>query len=99
MRCSTMLHLKVVYHDKYDLNLGPHVFPSQKFRLIAEALIAEKIASREDFAPPEPATDADILRVHTPESGRKIKPGTLTPSEVLLLEIPHSRERTDTVWL
>ena len=59
-----MLPFKVVYHEKYDLNLGPHVFPSQKFRLIAEALIAEKIAAREDFAQPQPATDEDILRVH-----------------------------------
>jgi len=57
-----MLPFKVVYHDKYDLNLGPHVFPSQKFRLIAEALVAEKIAAREDFVRPDPASDQDILR-------------------------------------
>src|SRR6202040_1886993 len=94
-----MLPFKVVYHDKYDLNLGPHVFPSQKFRLIAEALIAEKIADPEDFAKPEPATDEDILRVHTPEWVRKLKTGTLTASEVMLLEIPYSRELVDAVWL
>src|SRR5713101_2884059 len=61
-----MLPFKVVYHDQYDLNLGAHVFPSQKFRLIAEALLAEKIASKEDFARPAAASDEDILRVHTP---------------------------------
>src|SRR5260370_7604132 len=87
-----MLPFKVVYHDKYDLNLGPHVFPSQKFRLIAEALIAEKIASHEDFVQPEPATDADILRVHTPEWVRKLKTGPLTATELMLLEIPSSRD-------
>jgi acetoin utilization deacetylase AcuC-like enzyme len=94
-----MLPFKVVYHDKYDLNLGPHVFPSQKFRLIAEALVAEKIATREDFAQPEPASDQDILRVHTPEWVRKLKTGTLTASEVMLLEIPYSQELVDAVWL
>src|SRR5258707_5327368 len=94
-----MLPFKVVYHDKYDLNLGPHVFPSQKFRLIAEALMAEKIADPEDFAKPEPATDEDMLRVHTPEWVRKLKTGTLTASEVMLLEIPYSRELVDAVWL
>jgi len=62
LRKQWNFHFKVVYHDKYDLNLGPHVFPSQKFRLIAEALIAEKIAIREDFVQPEPASDQDILR-------------------------------------
>ncbi len=94
-----MLPFKVVYHEKYDLNLGPHVFPSQKFRLIAEALIAEKIVAREDFVQPEPATDEDILRVHTPEWVRKLKTGTLTASEVMLLEIPYSRELVEAVWL
>lgn len=94
-----MLPFKVVYHDKYDLNLGPHVFPSQKFRLIAEALVAEKIASREDFVQPEAASDADILRVHTFEWVRKLKTGTLTASDVMLLEIPYSRELVDAVWL
>ena len=38
-----MLPFKLVYHERYDLNLGAHVFPSQKFRLIAEALLAEGI--------------------------------------------------------
>jgi acetoin utilization deacetylase AcuC-like enzyme len=94
-----MLPFKVVYHDKYDLNLGPHVFPSQKFRLIAEALIAEKIATPEDFARPEPARDQDILRVHTPEWVRKLKTGTLTASEMMLLEVPYSRELVKAVWL
>src|SRR5579859_2743133 len=79
-----MLPFKVVYHEKYDLNLGPHVFPSQKFRLIAEALIAEKIATAEDFAKPDPAGDEDILRVHAPDWVRKLKTGTLSAREVML---------------
>jgi acetoin utilization deacetylase AcuC-like enzyme len=94
-----MLPFKVVYHEKYDLNLGPHVFPSQKFRLIAETLIVEKIAAREDFVLPEPATDEDILRVHTPEWVRKLKTGTLTAREVMLLEVPYSPELVEAIWL
>jgi len=94
-----MLPFKVVYHERYDLNLGAHVFPSQKFRLIAETLLAEKIASHEDFARPAAASDDDILRVHTPEWVGKLKSGTLTASEVMLLEIPYSRELVEAVWL
>jgi acetoin utilization deacetylase AcuC-like enzyme len=67
--------------------------------LIAEVLIAEKIANREDFVQPEPASDQDILRVHTPAWVRKLKTGTLSASEVMLLEIPYSRELVDAVWL
>ena len=47
-----MLPFKLIYHEHYDLNLGPHVFPSQKFRLIAETLLAEEIATTEDFLRP-----------------------------------------------
>ena len=46
-----MLPFKLVYHPRYDLNLGAHVFPSQKFRLIAEKLLSSKIAERIRFSP------------------------------------------------
>src|SRR5215472_10539625 len=62
----TMLPFKLVYHPRYDLNLGAHVFPSQKFRLIYELLLRDGIAAPDDFADPGPASDADLLRVHTP---------------------------------
>jgi acetoin utilization deacetylase AcuC-like enzyme len=94
-----MLPFKLVYHEKYDLNLGKHVFPSQKFRLIAEAVRKEGIASEEDFLSPSPAADEDLLRVHTPDWVRKMKTGTLTPSEIMKLEIPYSTELRDAVWL
>jgi acetoin utilization deacetylase AcuC-like enzyme len=94
-----MLPFKVVYHPRYDLNLGPHVFPSQKFRLIYEALLREKIATAEDFAQPEAASDEDLLRVHTAEWVNKLKTGTLTASEVMILEVPYSPELAEAVWL
>jgi acetoin utilization deacetylase AcuC-like enzyme len=94
-----MLPFKLVYHEKYDLNLGEHVFPSQKFRLIAEAVRKEGIASGEDFLAPSPAADEDLLRVHTPDWVGKMKTGTLTPSEIMKLEIPYSAELRDAVWL
>jgi len=34
-----MLPFKVIYHPQYDLDLGTHVFPSEKFRLIRDALL------------------------------------------------------------
>ena len=65
-----MLPFKLVYHEGYDLRLGQHVFQSQKFGMVRDALLAGKIADRGDFLSPEPATDEDILRVHTPRVGR-----------------------------
>ena len=94
-----MLPFKLVYHERYDLNLGPHVFPSQKFRLIQETLLREDIASSGDFLRPNAARDEDILRVHTAEWVHKLKTGTLTASEILLLEVPYSPELAEAVWL
>src|SRR5271168_3153487 len=94
-----MLPFKLIHHPEYDLNIGAHVFPSQKFRLIAETLLKEKIAAPEDFLQPAAASDEDILRVHTPEWVRKLKTGTLTPNEAMLLEVPYSAELVEAVWL
>lgn len=94
-----MLPFKLVYHKNYDLNLGEHVFPSQKFRLIEEALLREGVAAKEDFLTPSAAADEDLLRVHTAEWVEKLKTGTLTASEIMKLEIPYSPELRDAVWL
>lgn len=94
-----MLPFKLVYHERYDLNLGPHVFPSQKFRLIAEQLVRDGIAEPRDFLRPELAKDEDILRVHTEEWVRKLKTGALTASDVMKLEVPYSPALVEAVWL
>jgi acetoin utilization deacetylase AcuC-like enzyme len=94
-----MLPFKLVYHPGYDLNLGAHVFPSQKFRLLHELLLREKIATPEDIVKPDRASDEDLLRVHTPQWVDKLKNGTLTASEVMKLEVPYSAELAEAVWL
>lgn len=94
-----MLPFKLIYHKGYDLNLGEHVFPSQKFRWIAETLKSDGQAVEADFLTPEPAADEDILRVHTAAWVEKLKTGTLTLSEIMKLEIPFSREAVEACWL
>jgi len=94
-----MLPFKLIYHERYDLNLGPHVFPSQKFRLVHDKLLNDGIAEVDDFLRPEPAADADILRVHTSDWVQKLKTGTLTHSEQMKLEVPYSPELVRAFWL
>ncbi len=90
---------KVIYSDGYDLNLGDHVFPSQKYRLVRRRLLREGIASAEDFLEPAPATDDDILLVHEPGYIQRLKTGTLSIEEMIQLEIPYSREMVEAAWL
>lgn len=91
--------LPLIYHPEYDLNLGAHVFPSQKYRLVRDALVAQKFAAASDLIAPAPPSDEDILRVHTPEYVRKLKTGMLAPHEILRMEIPYSQELIRAVWL
>jgi acetoin utilization deacetylase AcuC-like enzyme len=91
--------LKLVYSDRYDLNLGTHVFPSIKYRLVKEKLLREHIAEPGDFIEPPPASDDDITLVHHREYLRKLQAGKLSYREVLRLEIPYSPELVRAVWL
>jgi len=94
-----MLPFKLVYHDRYDLNIGPHVFPSQKFRLVRDSLLENAIAAPGDILAPVPASDEDVLRVHTPEWVHKLKYNQLTATEQMWLEIPYSKETVEAFWL
>jgi acetoin utilization deacetylase AcuC-like enzyme len=87
-----MLPFQVVYHDRYDLRLHAHVFPSEKYRLVRELLLCEKIAEPADFVRPDPATNEDILRAHTPEYLEKLLTGQLNMRERMRLEIPFNAE-------
>ena len=94
-----MLPFKLVYHSGYDLNLGAHVFPARKYRLIREHLLDEGFADPMDFAEPSAARDQDILRVHEAGWVQRLKDGTLTAQEILRLEIPYSQQMVDAFWL
>jgi acetoin utilization deacetylase AcuC-like enzyme len=91
--------MKLVYSDRYDLNLGSHVFPSIKYRLVKEKLLREHVAEPGDFVEPPPASDDDIALVHHREYLRKLQTGKLSYLEVLRLEIPYSPELVRAVWL
>ena len=94
-----MLPFKLVYRDDYYLPIGAHVFPAQKYRMIQKRLLEEQIAEPSDFATPNPASDEDILLVHTPEYVRKLKAGTLSEFEEMQLEVPFSPELVKAFWL
>jgi len=94
-----MLPFKLVYHEGYDLNLGSHVFPSRKFRMIRDRLLDDEFAVASDFVQPEPASDEDLMLVHQRGWITRLKTGTLDYLELLKLEIPYSQQMVDGFWL
>ena len=94
-----MLPFKLVYSNDYYLPIGSHVFPAEKYQRIHERLLALGVAEACDFVAPRPATDRDVLLVHTPSYVEKLQTGTLSSKEELELEVPYSPELVDAFWL
>jgi acetoin utilization deacetylase AcuC-like enzyme len=93
-----MLPFKLVYSDDYYLPIGTHVFPAEKYRRIHQRLL-NGIAEPSDFVTPQPASDMDVLLVHTPQYVYKLKNGKLSAREELEMEIPYSPELVRAFWL
>jgi acetoin utilization deacetylase AcuC-like enzyme len=94
-----MLPFKLVYSDDYYLPIGAHVFPAEKYKRIHDRLIEANIAEPADFVSPRPASDQDVLLVHTPQYVQKLRTGTLSAREELQLEVPYSPELVRAFWL
>jgi acetoin utilization deacetylase AcuC-like enzyme len=94
-----MLPFRLVYSDAYDLHLGQHVFPTEKYRLIHDRLLADGFAAAEDFIAPEAASDEQILLVHRPDWVNKLKTGSLSYFDIMKLEIPYSQQMVKAFWL
>src|SRR6202045_5388875 len=94
-----MLPFKLVYSDDYYLPIGSHVFPAEKYKRIHDRLLASGIAEPADFVTPRPATDQDVLLVHTPRYIEKLKTGTLSAREEMELEVPFSPALVKAFWL
>ncbi|MGB7624484.1 MAG: histone deacetylase [Terriglobia bacterium] len=91
--------MKIIYSDRYDLNLGDHVFPTVKYRKTKERLLADGVCSPPEITCPQPADDEDLTLVHTREYIRKLKKGKLSTVEILRMEVPYSKEGVEAVWL
>jgi acetoin utilization deacetylase AcuC-like enzyme len=88
-----------VYSDDYwMLDVGQHVFPIKKYRALYERLLLLG-ARKEDFIVPEPASDEDILLVHSPRYVKKLKTASLSSAEIAMIELPFSLELVHFAWL
>ena len=89
----------LVWDASYEIDLGPHVFVTAKYRLTRERLLADSTVTAADFVPPVPATREELSRAHTEEYLHKIEDDSFSISERLQLEIPFSEEGRDAMVL
>src|SRR2546430_13317461 len=76
----------VVWHPAYEVDIGAHVFPTRKYRLVRDRLLAEGTIQAADLREPAPASDEDVGLVHATAYARIINTGSLSPDAPLVLE-------------
>ncbi len=82
--------MNIYYCDHFVLPLpSEHRFPMPKYRLLRERVQAELVPPAQ-LLEPDPATDAQMLRVHSLEYFNNVKNGTLTAKEVRRIGFPWS---------
>lgn len=96
-RRKSSLHF-IYSNDYWMIDVGKHVFPVRKYRAIYERLLMAG-AKMDQFLVPQPASDEDVLLVHTPRYVKKLRTGTLSAAEIAVIELPFSMELVRFAWL
>lgn len=89
----------LIWDPSYEVDLGPHVFVTAKYRLTRERLLGDGIVSAAHFARPRPASREELARAHTDGYLRKIEEDGFSIAERLRLEVPFSEEGRDAMVL
>jgi acetoin utilization deacetylase AcuC-like enzyme len=84
--------VKVFWSARYEVALPGHVWPTSKYRLIAERLRREFHLT---FSDPPLASWDDLALVHAPAYLAKLRDGTLTADDIAALELPWRPELAD----
>jgi acetoin utilization deacetylase AcuC-like enzyme len=87
--------LKVVYSARYRIDIGPHVFPTDKYQRVHARLIETGVIRPADLVEPQPASWDDLALVHTAEYLERMHNGAMSPEDVQQLELPWSREMVE----
>ena len=84
--------MDIVYSDRYEVDIGAHVFHMGKYAKVRDGLASTGLASPASLVEPEPAAWDDLALVHTGDYLQKTRDGGFRASELALLELPWSRE-------
>jgi acetoin utilization deacetylase AcuC-like enzyme len=83
--------MRVFYTPRYYADIGEgHIFPIRKFELVRDRLLAEGTLTANELVEPEPASNPDVLLVHTADYVSRLCGGRLTPAELRRLGLPWS---------
>ena len=80
--------VRVVYSQQYEFDLRGHIWPTAKYRLVAERIVAEQLVEARALVAPPAASWEELALVHTAGYLAKVRDGTLSEDEIQTLELP-----------
>jgi acetoin utilization deacetylase AcuC-like enzyme len=80
----------IVYSDRYQVDIGAHVFQMAKYGAVRDALVSRGLVDASALVEPDAASWEDLALVHTAEFLDKTRRGGFRASELALLELPWS---------
>jgi len=88
--------IRLVYSKGYAVDIGDHVFPTSKYKLIKDQLLKEpSIKEIVEFVSPGMARGEDLLLAHDGLYLKKLQSGTLSREELMRMELPYSKQLVD----
>jgi acetoin utilization deacetylase AcuC-like enzyme len=81
-------NLPLIWSPEYEVDIGPHVFPTAKYRLVRKALLENGSAAEEHFLAPTAASWEEVGAVHSPEYVEKVRNGAFSLLDQMTLELP-----------
>lgn len=88
--------IRLVYSKDYAVDIGQHVFPTSKYKLIKDRILKDpSLKDTVDFVSPKKAHEEDLLMAHDKNYINKLKSGAISREEIMRMELPYSRQLVD----
>ncbi|HEX5474580.1 MAG TPA: histone deacetylase [Vicinamibacterales bacterium] len=87
--------MRIVYADRYEFDLPGHIWPTSKYRRLAERLRADPSCRGSRFVEPAAATWDELALVHGAAYLDAMRTHQLTPEQIATLELPWTAALAD----
>jgi acetoin utilization deacetylase AcuC-like enzyme len=87
--------VRILYSPRYAIDLGLHVFPTEKYRLVHDELLRRGLVQSSDVVEPVMATWDELSLVHTADYLQRMRDAAMTEEDIAQLELPWSQEMVD----
>ena len=87
--------MRVIYSPRYQIDIGPHVFPTVKYQRVCARLLETGVVLPADIVEPQAASWDELALVHTSDYLTKMREGTLSSEEIAEIELPWSVEMVE----